>query len=294
MAPSRRQVLVTWGLLFVWAVLMSFGIVSLTDPDWLQELARPGVEAEARAYKDYGDAALREHNYERAVRAYSRSLEIKPDQVRVLPGLGLAFMLAGNLRRANEILESALRMESSRFNRAAIYYNLAELRERQGRLPEAIEYCRQALESGAEQDKVYRKLGTLYYKAKEYESALKAFEKTLASQLDPCRSYRNMLYRSLDSYENEATCLAIIEEQLAGNTTSADLGRFDLEIIQQLQQGDQDIAKTRNYLADICGRLGRIAEARAHCQESLRIWPDNPAATEMLTLLRSLQDRQSE
>jgi tetratricopeptide (TPR) repeat protein len=288
-APSRRQVSLTWGLLFVWLVLMSFGIVSLADPEWLQELSRPGVEAEARAYKDYGDDALRRHDYGSAVAQYERSLEIKPGQVRVLLNLAIAYMHAGNAVRAAELLNSALQMESTDFIRGAVFYNYGELLERQGRRPEALDYYRQAVESGAEQDKVYRKLGSLYFDMQQYEKARDAFEKALAHQLDPCRSYRDMLYRSLDIYESDTTYLPIIEERLAGHTTPDDLAPFDLELIRQLQQSDTEIAKTHNHLGVICAQLKDTAEAARHFRRSLEIWPGNTDATRNLALLQRLQ-----
>jgi len=272
--------------------LMSFGVISLMDPPWLQELARPGIEAESRAYKHYGDDALVERNYARAIQAYSRSLEIKPEQVRVLLNLGIAYTLAGNTSRADQTLEKVRQMECSRFIKGVIYYNLGELRERQGRRTEAVNYYQRALVSGAEPDKAYRRLGTLYYDAQQYEQAREAFEKALASQQDLVRPYRDMLYRSLDIYEGDTVHLPIIEEQLAGEVRVEDLAPYDLEVIRQAQQTDSGIAKTHNHLCDIHARTGNVPEALAHCQASLRIWPGNPDATKMWALLQGLQARE--
>ena len=60
----------------VWLGLMSFGVISIINPPWLQELSRPGIENECLTLKKYGDAALREHQYNLAAGQYRRALEI--------------------------------------------------------------------------------------------------------------------------------------------------------------------------------------------------------------------------
>ena len=105
--PSRAHTLLTWALLLTWVVLMSFGVVSMANPKWLQELSRPGLEAESRDYKNYGDTALRQGDYGLAIPQYERSLEIKPDQPGVMANLAVAYINAGNRPRGAQLLNDA-------------------------------------------------------------------------------------------------------------------------------------------------------------------------------------------
>ena len=284
--PTRFEAIVTYALLLIWLLLMSFGAICYVNPRWLQDLSRPGINVEARDYKNLGDDQLRRGNHGLAVAQYVHSLKIKPDQPSVLVNLGIAYGRAGNAARGCQILKDALQMAGSRSRKGIIYCNLGELLGRQGKTDEAIHFYQQAVGFDVEQDLVYRSLGSFYLAAGRLDEAQTAFEMTLASQLDMTLPYQYMLYAAIEGHQDDATHLSIIEEQLARGVRAKDLARYDLEIVRRMQESNPEIAKTHNHLGFIRARLGNTAEAIRQFQRSLQIWPDNVDAKRNLQLLR--------
>jgi len=286
-SPSRWQTFLTWFLVLVWLALVSFGAISLTNPQWLQEWGHQGVQAESRTYKQYGDSFLHQGDYPRAIAHYQKALQITPERVSVMMNLAVAYTYAGFLQEADRVLKAASRLESNRQD--LISFNLGELLERQGKTEEAIRYYKEAIGSKVDQGLVYRKLGLLYLGAKRYEEALEAFENTLANQTDVKLSYMDMLNRSLDDYEDDSVTLSIIGAQFSRGVSIADLALYDLKIIRYLQESDPEIAKTHNHLAYIQVQRKDYSSAALHYQRSLEIWSGNSDAQRGIDYLAKLR-----
>jgi tetratricopeptide (TPR) repeat protein len=288
----RSQVVLTWSLLLVWTLLMSFGVVSHLNPPWLQALSRPGKDVEALDYKHFGDDALRQRRYADATINYVRSLEIRPGQVPVLTNLAVAYRKAGNFASGARLLTEALHRETSPSLKAVIACNLGELREEQGQLDQAVQLYQEALGCNVEQDRIYHRLAMLYIKTEEFDKARAAFEMALAKRLDPALEYQQMLQHAADIYADNPTQRPIIEQQLARGVDAEDLRYYDLEIIRSLQQHDPVIASIHDYLGMVCVRLHDIDAAIDHFRQSLQIHPDNPSTEERLRQLQQTKRRQ--
>jgi tetratricopeptide (TPR) repeat protein len=283
--PSRTQVLLTWVLSVVWLGLMSFGVISIINPVWLQELSRPGINAECLTLKKYGDSALREHDYNRAAGQYVRALEIKPDEVSVRVNLGITYIKAGNTAEGVKYLDQALELDPSPTLRGVIYYNLGELSEAQGKPDEALRYFQQALDFHFRRDAAYHKIARLYLAANRFAEARDALEKKLAAQLDPCLPYRQMLRRSVDRYQRDTVQLPIIEELLGRDVHPEDLARYELDYFQQMREREPELAITHYQLGLAYAKLGDQRAAVDHLQKSLQIRPDNEEAAALLQQL---------
>ena len=291
-APSRGQVILTWSLLLVWTLLMSFGVVYLVNPKWLQELSRPGKDVEALDGKHFGDDALRLGKYGLAIANYRRSLEILPDQVPVLTNLAIAYRKIGDSASGARILTDALQKQTNPSLRVVISYNLGELYEEQGKLDQALHHYQEALRCDVGQDRSYRKLAMVYVQMKQYEKARTAFEAALTHLLNPDLEYRRMLQQAVDIYEDEPVQLKIIEEQLARGVDADDLKHYDLEIIRSTQEHDPTIASIHDHLGLVCVHLRDFATATDHFEKSLGICTDNQNARERLRQLRQMQRQQ--
>ena len=282
--PSRSQANLTWCLMLIWLVLISFGAVSTLNPEWLKKLARHGVEAESLDCKNFGDDFLIHNNFKRAITHYQRALEIKPDYADAMVNMAIAYSRIGNEAKGIQLLKQVLQIKDS--DKGVIYYTLAEILEKQNKIDESIRCYQKALGTKVEEFLVYRKIGSLYFSVKEHEEAKKAFEMSLAIQTDLSLSYKTMLKAGLSGYKDDTLHLQIIKEQLADDITSEDLSSYDLEIIRRELQNNPEIAKTHNHLGFIYTAQGDITKAIEHFQNSLQIWPGNRDAVEYLKHLQ--------
>ena len=251
-SPTRMQTSITCALLLLWVFLMSFGVVSIIDPPWLQALSDLGTDVESRAAKNTADAYLREHRYQEAIDLYEHALEIRPDQVGVLVNLAVAYGRSGRLGDGVRILSEALQSGTTR--PGVVSYNLADLLYRQNRIDAAIQCYHQALDTSVRPDRVYGKLGETYAAAGRYDEARTAYETALRIQRDVCTSYRHMLRQALTTHEDFPESMEAIGQHLAQDVTPDDLARYDLQMITYMQRGDKDIARTYYHLGVISSR----------------------------------------
>ena len=293
-APTRRQQLLTWGLLAIWLLLMAFGAVAWVNPPWLQELSRPGRQVEAAEGQRLGDEFLKQRNYALAIANYRKSLEILPEQPGVLVNMAIAYRDAGDLAGSARLLTDMLQRENSPGLLNAIYYNLGEVRERQGNRAEALRCYEQAARYRTGEDRAYRKLAALYAEAGRYEEARQASRRALETLLDPALEYESMLHRSRDMYRDEPEQLAAIEAQLSRPVTADELARYDLELLQQVQQKSPEVARMYEHLGLLCVRLGDLPGAIDCFQRVLQIQPDHSETQERLRQLRQIQASSSQ
>lgn len=289
---SRVRNLVTWGLAGIWLLLVAFGGISMIDPPWLQKLSQPGIEVEAKSYKDYGDTFVRQGRYREAISQYARALEIRPDYPAALVNMAITYGRADNLAGGIALLQKALAKETVR--PGTICFNIAQILEEQGQGEEAARYYRQALGTEVEESRIHRKLGESQLESGELAAARSSFELALAGQQDPTVHYRQMLYMALQSLDDDPENRQAIEDELARGLDAEVLAaRYDLALIRRIQAWDRELAKTHNYLGVIYGRLGALDQAIDQFQASARIWPGNETAAQNLPLLERMKAERS-
>jgi tetratricopeptide (TPR) repeat protein len=284
--PTRGTRIVTWALAVLWLVLILFGIVSATDPDWLQGFSAGGVEVEARHARDAADALLRDGRVNQAIGLYEYVLGIKPEDVGTTVNLAVAYGRTGALDQAEALLRGAL--ERGLGVRGTIAFNLADVLEKKGKTEEALAYFRKALGTAARQDQVHMRMGRLFLATEQYAEAQESFEAALRIQMDPASSYWRMLRRSLATYESDSTSLAIIEDLLATETDEADLSRYDTELLSRSQVTDKSLVRTHTCLGFTAARRGDPQGAISHFEKALEIDPTDREAAAYLREQRKI------
>jgi len=162
-----------------------------------------------RAYFDAG-------NYRLAIPEFSRAVELNPSDPIYRSDLGLAFMFTRNLDEAIKQFEEAIKIDKrytpaknnlasaymlkGDLERARIlltevlndplyptpqfaYFNLAKIYERQGKIDQAIEHYKLALDVEREYPDAYNNLGFLYLQQGRTDLAISAFSE--ATRLGP-------------------------------------------------------------------------------------------------------------
>jgi tetratricopeptide (TPR) repeat protein len=281
---TRAKSVFTWILLLTWVFLISFALISTTEPGWLKWMSQFGRAGEANTLADYGDNFLMQRNYSMAIAQYQKAIEIKPDHIGALVNLAIAYSLAGNHRQGLQVLENAL--VKTDMQEGTIYFNMGDILRRQGKYDQSIENYRKAISTEVEQDLVYQRLGSLYMEMGKYEDARQAFEKTLEIQNDLSTPFVKMLYRSLPFFEDKPDDESVIKGMLARGVSTNDMCNFSTDIIENLNSRNPEIAKIHNHLGYIYARQNNLPAALKHFEKSLQIWPDNSDAAKNLGIIK--------
>lgn len=285
-SASIRRTVFTWVLLGIWAALISFAIVCMSGPAWLEGWALKGTKGEATAYKHYGDTEFRQGRYVGAITQYVRALEIRNDEPGIWLNLGIAYLRTNQPPQAERALQTVLTVNPTDQMKQYANFYLAEANEKQGRRPAAVKFYEQALAEGARPEAVFRRLGSLYLAQEELGRADEYFRRALEGQLDALNPYREMLLRAREDFGNNPQHLSWIQAEEARKPAEADLaGTYDMTVLRQMLEMDPEIAKTQNHLGYIAYRLGKEQEAVEHFRRSLQIWPGNPDARNNLQIL---------
>ncbi len=293
--PARRpdasglRTTIAWVLLVVWAVLIGLGISSLFSPDWLEKMQRKGRAAEGSAAKSLGDLAYRRGEYARAAALYLDAAKIDPLAADIQHNLGTSYLEIGQVALAREALLRAQSLNPTSRVRLRIELHLGDVARKEGRFEEALRYYGQALGPDLRNDLVYRKIGTLQTELGNFELARDAFERALASQLDPALPLQEMLNRARDGADVDADAKAWLDAWGSRDISDIDWSKFDRELLEQMHASDPEVAKIHNYLGLIYDRLNQPEKAIEHFEASLRIWPNNMDAVQNLRILRSRQ-----
>jgi tetratricopeptide (TPR) repeat protein len=279
------QVVAIVFLIFIWLALMSFGGISMLEPQWLHDLSTQGKYQEAKDYKNMGDNLLRQGNFNLGIGHYVRALEIKPDYVDARVNLGVALGYVGRPDEAIATLQAGLEMDPP--TESVIYFNLAKIAKEQGDTLRAFEYYQQTLADDPDPEYTLVRLGMLYEHHLDWGEAYDCFRSAVNTQMDVRSTYRSMLMRSIPHYQRpvDSLHLKVLEEQLAAGVTRAMMAPYDTTLIRQLlDRSNLSTALTHMGITSIAQELP--VQAAIHFEQAIQVKPDNVEAAGMLRQLR--------
>jgi tetratricopeptide (TPR) repeat protein len=130
------------------------GELAKIKPDSSGEQLSPS-EKRFNALLNVAERASADREYQRAEKLYKMALEIKPDDIRALNGLGIAYQAQSKLEAASKMFE--LILEYSQDN-AAAYSNLGSMLYRRGLVDSAISLWEKALQKDPDNARIKRNL----------------------------------------------------------------------------------------------------------------------------------------
>ncbi|MFC1514662.1 tetratricopeptide repeat protein [Candidatus Omnitrophota bacterium] len=243
------------------------------------------------AYNNLGGAYKRKGDTARALAAYGKATEIKPDYAK-------AYYNIGNLYQAVRMPEKAIALYKKTLtinpgfieaynNISTVYYDL-------GRYAEAIAAAKKAIELHPAHAKAYNNLGLAYKATGRSEEAASLFKKTIDLRPDYPQAYNNLAiaYRDMGRL-NEAARLfkrateldpgyAIAHHNLAA--TEYILGNKDkaITLFKKAIALDPDYAQGYLSLALVCFDQKQYALAVEYCDQAKKRGLTNPALLEAL------------
>jgi tetratricopeptide (TPR) repeat protein len=227
-------------LIGIWCLLITFALVSLTNPPWLESLSRRGAAGEALSYSDRGDQLVRAGNHRAALFFYERALQADPTHVGARVNCAVAYGQIGRHDEGIRLLRDALASRTRA--RGLILYNLAELQRLKGDKELALAGYKDALNAGARPELVHARMADILERSGRRDAAREEYRRALAAWKDPGVQYRNMLRQAYETTSDAARVQAI-EEVLGREITPADLARYDLEFLNGQIDRDPEVAR---------------------------------------------------
>jgi tetratricopeptide (TPR) repeat protein len=131
--------------------------------------------------------------YEKAIEAYKRAIELNPDFTEAYYHLGMAYSSLGKYKEAVEAYSRAVRIKP---DYAAAYYNLGHAYSNLNRHDKAIKAFRQSIQYEPGNVEAYFALGNAYFDSGKEERAVDTFEAAISRKPDnPYAYYRlGLLY----------------------------------------------------------------------------------------------------
>jgi tetratricopeptide (TPR) repeat protein len=123
-----------------------------------------------------GDAYDELKNYPKAIEAYQKAIEIKPDKHEAWNNLGNAYNDLKNYQKAIEAYQKAIEIKTHNYsawnNLGIVYFNLQDY-------PKAIEAYQKAIEIKSNKWEAWNNLGIVYEILNDYPEAVKVYQKAI-------------------------------------------------------------------------------------------------------------------
>jgi tetratricopeptide (TPR) repeat protein len=253
------------------------------------------------AHCNLGLARVKKGEYDEAIACFQHALELSPQDVNSLSGLGAALMHQGKaddairyLRIASEHLlsghASALDERSDLVDAGIVCANLGKALEQQGRLDEAVAILQQALTIDPANADAHFTLGTTFFRQGHFEEAIECQRHVL--ELEPRAAdallelgraqYRlGILDGAIVSFQGVIDLVpASIDARVALGTALCDRGDFDgaVACFHLAIEQDKDSASAHLGLGITLNMQGRHDDASVSLGRAVELDPTSAAA----------------
>jgi len=163
----------------------------------------PKSENTRERWNDYGIGLLLQGDLKAAEVAFLKVTEIEPEYLDGWVNVARCRIKEGDMHGAEAMLEKAFEIQktlpSKNPHRAKVHYFYALTQEVYGNYDTAIEHLQQAAAQFPRDTRVRNKLGRMHFLKRNYETALREFQKTLEVDPEDLDAHYNMMrcYRAL-------------------------------------------------------------------------------------------------
>jgi tetratricopeptide (TPR) repeat protein len=283
--------IIRYCIIFIWILLLIFGFISITKPVWLINLSETGKSMEAQVSINKGYEALKNKNYKIALDSYREALEIQPNMEGAYIGLGVAYSKMGAHDKAISILKKLLKEKPE--NPYALYYNLAEIYEKTGKIEKAVNYYTKSVKTAPNAFYPYGKIGEMYFSRKEWDNAIHFYNKAVENKPDIKTSYETMLKSSLYNYNNPEIT-EIINELLTKGFSKEVKEHYYPNRFKAVLNKDKNLANIYNNVGFAYAMKDEMGKAISYFRKALKIWPASKRAKQDLKTALEIQKEKAE
>ncbi len=258
----------------VWAFIVIFAIVSLSEPDWLTMVSKKNKREEVGTMIKNGVALSRKGEEQKAIQTYKEALEIMPSFAEAKVNMGVSYKRLHKYDKAIELFREALAMSPP--DSSNIYSNLGDVYSALGDTVKARKYFQKAMESEISIISRLMKEGNFYFRKKNWGKALKFYERCLNKRFDMKNHYISTLKKARVDYVREPKELKSIKSLLTESEKRINkrLHRFDSSAFIKTVKQDKGLAVNYNKVGFCLARTGRFDEAIDCFYKALEVWSD--------------------
>lgn len=264
------------------------------------EEALKGMPDMAAGHSALGGVLIKLEDYDGAIAAANKLLELEPENPRGFRLLYEAHRKLGNQEQAEQALESMTALDTAG-DSSKIVYNEGVEALRAGDRQAARESFEKALELEPDLTAAMAPLAVEYANSGEFAAAAQMAERLLAAQPDNSKAMLIAFnsYKALGEVEQERAAfdrlLATGSKEIAvplyeGGIDLFNEGKIDAAIrnFEQALEADSSIAKVHYHLGLSLVNKGDTGAAKEHFQKFLEMAPDDPDAEVANEIVSSL------
>ncbi len=136
-----------------------------------------------------GASATQARMYDKALKAFKKSITLKPNNAEAYSNLGVVLKNIGNLDKAVEAYKKGISINP---NYVDAYYNLGNILKDQGKLDEAIVAYKQSILLNPAYAEAYCNKGVALKNLGKFSEAIEAFKKSISIKPDNSLAYSNI------------------------------------------------------------------------------------------------------
>ncbi|MFC2131626.1 tetratricopeptide repeat protein [Bacteroidota bacterium] len=278
--PDR---VISIGLIIICVSLAIFGLISLTDPNWLAETSYENKKVEVSELVREGIWLSRNNNDRDAIAKFDEALTNIPDFVEAVINKGVSYKRLKMYDAALSEFNKALKMSPP--DSSNIYSNIKDIFLELGDTLKATEFFRKSIESNRLTIDKYMKKGNYYLSLRNLDSALTSYNTALEKRLSMDSYFIDELYKGMrdqsDSSEINSTFTYYNPEKVKIVIEQCyDKKCFELNLFS-----DKGLAKNYNKIGFVIGLMGDYEQALNYFQLSVRVWRDYRDANENIRFI---------
>jgi tetratricopeptide (TPR) repeat protein len=283
--------IIRYVLILIWIMLLGFGYISILKPARLLAFSEIGKSMEAQQSINKANEAFKDRNYKLALNSYKEALEIQPKMEEAIIGLGVTYSKLGMYEKAISIFKKKLKEAPE--NPYALYYNLAEIHEKKGKMDEAVGYYSKSAETAPIAFYSFGKIGEMYFSYKGWDQAIQYYNKADASKPDMKISYEGMLKSELINYSDPEIIESI--KELVSNGFDEDFQNYYYsDRFEKVLAKDKNLANIYNNIGFAHAMKDEMEDAILWFRKALKIWPASKRARQDLKTALEIQQSKLE
>ena len=285
---AKFQRALTYIFLVVWFFLMTVGVATLIDPDWLISISEPERQDTALKKDTFGKSLLEKGDIRRAIGLFEEAIEIDPDFGEAMVSLGRAYMAIGDEERAIEMFASGLKNDPLLPDMA--YGNLGVIFANRGEFDKAIAYYRKGAEAAPDPTGAQINIGQTYLETDRPDSAVVVLKQALENLSDMKVAYRAALIFARRFHRDKPEEVEIIIGKLERDITDDDISYYDSETFLRSRMHGKKALVIHHLLGVSLAMTGNFDEGIIHLEKALEIQPGNIVIQRDINTARSEKD----